>query len=170
MLLDLWYDRCVFSLEEEKDLAQQMPPTLPSSSTTPPLATAADSPPAAPAKPMFRLHSYYLSEVLLSLFNFIFCITKYYLKLDDSTDTSSTRSRKKWWWQFSLKGYQSRTWMSSLVIRLWVSCHHMNALLWSEPGNLTFCTDYWGFFCSWVLWLMLLERKLITSSQDCLGR
>ena len=55
---------------------------MPSSSTTPPPATAADSPPvpspAAPAKPMFRLSSHYLSEsvafVLLFFLTFSFTI------------------------------------------------------------------------------------------------
>ncbi|KAJ4876267.1 Protein SGT1-like protein B [Raphanus sativus] len=64
-------DECNLHIaEEEKDLVQQMPPTLPSSSTTPPLATAADSPsPAAPAKPMFR-HEFYQKpeEVVVTIF------------------------------------------------------------------------------------------------------
>ncbi|KAF2570543.1 hypothetical protein F2Q70_00003397 [Brassica cretica] len=57
-------DECNLHIaEEEKDLAQQMPPTLPSSSTTPPLATA------APAKPMFR-HEFYQKpeEVVVTVF------------------------------------------------------------------------------------------------------
>nr|VDD24535.1 unnamed protein product [Brassica oleracea] len=51
----LMLDECnLFIAEEEKDLVQQMPPTFPSSSTTP-LATAADAPPLpSRAKPMFR--------------------------------------------------------------------------------------------------------------------
>ncbi|CAF2042867.1 unnamed protein product [Brassica rapa] len=64
-------DECNLHIaEEEKDLVQQMP----SSSTTPPLATAADSPPvpspAAPAKPMFRLHEFYQKpeEVVVTVF------------------------------------------------------------------------------------------------------
>ncbi|KAG5384021.1 hypothetical protein IGI04_035491 [Brassica rapa subsp. trilocularis] len=63
-------DECNLHIaEEEKDLVQQMP----SSSTTPPLATAADSPPvpspAAPAKPMFR-HEFYQKpeEVVVTVF------------------------------------------------------------------------------------------------------
>ncbi|KAF3568137.1 hypothetical protein DY000_02015277 [Brassica cretica] len=57
-------DECNLHIaEEEKDLAQQMLPTLPSSSTTPPLATA------APAKPMFR-HEFYQKpeEVVVTVF------------------------------------------------------------------------------------------------------
>ncbi|KAG2330443.1 hypothetical protein Bca52824_001623 [Brassica carinata] len=67
-------DECNLRIaEEENDLVQQMPPTLPSSSTTPPLPTAADSPPvpspAAPAKPMFR-HEFYQKpeEVVVTVF------------------------------------------------------------------------------------------------------
>lgn len=129
------------SIEEEKDLVKQMPSTLPSSSAAAPLATAVDSPPvpspAAPAKPMFRLSSCRKCYLLF------FCIT-IYLKLDGSTDTSSTRNQKKWWWPFSLKEYQSRTWMLSLVTRLWVSCSQMNAWLLTESislCNLTLFTD-----------------------------
>uniref|UniRef100_A0A1J3IHS7 Protein SGT1-like protein B n=1 Tax=Noccaea caerulescens TaxID=107243 RepID=A0A1J3IHS7_NOCCA len=62
-------DECNLRIaEEEKDLAQAMPPTLPSSS-----ATAADVPPvpspAAPAKPMFR-HEFYQKpeEVVVTIF------------------------------------------------------------------------------------------------------
>uniref|UniRef100_A0A1J3CPL8 Protein SGT1-like protein B n=1 Tax=Noccaea caerulescens TaxID=107243 RepID=A0A1J3CPL8_NOCCA len=62
-------DECNLRIaEEEKDLAQQIPPTLPSSS-----ATAADVPPipspAAPAKPMFR-HEFYQKpeEVVVTIF------------------------------------------------------------------------------------------------------
>ncbi|WZY82835.1 protein SGT1 homolog B isoform X1 [Brassica napus] len=66
-------DECnLLIAEEEKDLVQQVPPTLPSSSTTP-LATAADAPPvpspAPPAKPMFR-HEFYQKpeEVVVTIF------------------------------------------------------------------------------------------------------
>ncbi|WZZ41269.1 hypothetical protein YC2023_037528 [Brassica napus] len=66
-------DECnLLIAEEEKDLVQQVPPTLPSSSTTP-LATAADAAPvpspAPPAKPMFR-HEFYQKpeEVVVTIF------------------------------------------------------------------------------------------------------
>nr|BAS69664.1 SGT1-like protein [Brassica rapa subsp. chinensis] len=66
-------DECnLLIAEEEKDLVQQVPPTLPSSSTTP-LATAADAPPvpspAPPAKPTFR-HEFYQKpeEVVVTIF------------------------------------------------------------------------------------------------------
>ncbi|CAN8246489.1 unnamed protein product [Cochlearia groenlandica] len=66
-------DECNLRLaEEEKDLVQPAPPTLPSSSTTP-LVTTADAPPvqspAAPAKPMFR-HEFYQKpeEVVVTIF------------------------------------------------------------------------------------------------------
>ncbi|CAN6808835.1 unnamed protein product [Brassica oleracea] len=66
-------DECnLLIAEEEKDLVQQVPPTLPSSSTTP-LATAADAAPvpspAPPAKPIFR-HEFYQKpeEVVVTIF------------------------------------------------------------------------------------------------------
>ncbi|KAG7552738.1 Tetratricopeptide repeat [Arabidopsis thaliana x Arabidopsis arenosa] len=66
-------DECNLRIaEEEKDLVQPVPPSLPSSSTTP-LATEADTPPAptpaAPAKPMFR-HEFYQKpeEAVVTIF------------------------------------------------------------------------------------------------------
>ncbi|KAL1195422.1 SGT1-like protein B [Cardamine amara subsp. amara] len=66
-------DECELRIaEEEKDLVQPIPPSLPSSST-PPLATEADAPPvpspAAPVKPMFRHEFYQKSdEAVVTIF------------------------------------------------------------------------------------------------------
>ncbi|XP_010469100.1 PREDICTED: protein SGT1 homolog B-like, partial [Camelina sativa] len=66
-------DECDLRIaEEEKELVQPVPPSLPSSSSTP-LATEADAPPvptpAAPAKPMFR-HEFYQKpeEAVVTIF------------------------------------------------------------------------------------------------------
>ncbi|KFK31895.1 hypothetical protein AALP_AA6G173100 [Arabis alpina] len=62
-------DECDLRIaEEEKDLVQAMPPTLPSSSTTPPDVPPVPTP-AAPAKPMFR-HEFYQKpeEMVVTIF------------------------------------------------------------------------------------------------------